>query len=113
MSKFCTYCGNEVNDNAVVCVKCGCQIPRVQHVLHDTTEEKSVAHVSIVFGILGIVFAWLFALVGHILSIIGIVRGVKEYKDTARISGLIFSIVGEVCSVFSSIIGAITMAYFF
>ena len=23
MSKFCTNCGNEINENAVVCVKCG------------------------------------------------------------------------------------------
>ena len=28
MAKFCTHCGNEVNENAVVCVKCGCAIPR-------------------------------------------------------------------------------------
>jgi len=24
--KFCSNCGNEVNDNAVVCVKCGCSV---------------------------------------------------------------------------------------
>jgi TM2 domain-containing membrane protein YozV len=23
---FCKHCGNEVNDNAVVCVKCGCSL---------------------------------------------------------------------------------------
>ena len=34
-----------------------------------------------VLGILGIVFAWLFALVGHALSIIGIITGIKEYKN--------------------------------
>lgn len=27
MARYCTYCGNEVNENAVVCVKCGCAIP--------------------------------------------------------------------------------------
>ena len=30
MAKFCTHCGNEVNENAVVCVKCGCAIPKTQ-----------------------------------------------------------------------------------
>ena len=30
MAKFCTHCGNEVNENAVVCVKCGCAISRTQ-----------------------------------------------------------------------------------
>lgn len=24
MARYCTHCGNEVNENAVVCVKCGC-----------------------------------------------------------------------------------------
>lgn len=28
MAKFCAHCGNEVNENAVVCVKCGCAIPQ-------------------------------------------------------------------------------------
>lgn len=30
MARFCTHCGNEVNENAVVCIKCGCAIPRAQ-----------------------------------------------------------------------------------
>ncbi|MBE7028144.1 MAG: hypothetical protein E7407_03815 [Ruminococcaceae bacterium] len=28
MARYCTHCGNEVNENAVVCVKCGCAIPQ-------------------------------------------------------------------------------------
>jgi len=24
--KYCQHCGSEVNENAVVCVKCGCQL---------------------------------------------------------------------------------------
>lgn len=27
MARFCTNCGNEVDENAVVCVKCGCANP--------------------------------------------------------------------------------------
>ena len=26
MIKYCTHCGNEINENAVVCAKCGCAI---------------------------------------------------------------------------------------
>lgn len=29
MAKFCSNCGNEVNENAVVCLKCGCAIPHM------------------------------------------------------------------------------------
>ena len=62
---------------------------------------------AMVLGILGIVFAWLFALVGHVVSIIGIVLGSKEYKETGRTTGLVLSIIGEICSLLSSLIGAI------
>ena len=27
---YCSHCGNEVNENAVVCIKCGCAIPGAQ-----------------------------------------------------------------------------------
>ena len=76
-----------------------------------TNEEK--AKVSLILGIIGIVFAWLFALVGHITSIIGIVIGIKEYKETEKMTGLILSIIGEVCSIFSSIIGAVAFSSIF
>ena len=26
MAKFCTHCGNEISDNAIVCMKCGCEV---------------------------------------------------------------------------------------
>ncbi|MBR4888064.1 MAG: DUF4190 domain-containing protein [Clostridia bacterium] len=74
------------------------------------SESKSSA--SLVLGILGIIFAWLFALIGHILSIIGIVLGVKEYKKTEKMTGLILSIIGESCAIFSSIIGVIVILFF-
>ena len=28
MSKICSNCGNEVHENAIICVKCGCAIPK-------------------------------------------------------------------------------------
>lgn len=27
---FCKHCGAEINNNAIICIKCGCQIDRVQ-----------------------------------------------------------------------------------
>ena len=109
MAKFCTRCGNEVNENAEICIKCGCRIE--QSNLTPKKEEK--IQVSLILGIIGIVFAWLFALVGHITSIIGIVLGIKDYKKTEKITGLTLSIIGEVCSIFSSIIGAVTLSSLF
>lgn len=65
--------------------------------------------VSLVLGIIGIVFAWIFALVGHVISIIGIVVGVSENKKTGKNTGLIVSIIGEVCAVISSFIGILML----
>ena len=87
MAQFCTHCGKEVADGATVCMNCGCPIP-----------QKPV------------VAAWLFALIGHITSIIGIIIGVREYKETNNELGLVLSIVGELFSILSSIIGAITLS---
>lgn len=108
MPKFCTHCGKEVNDNAIVCIHCGCAISAGNSSI--STESKSKSQISLILGIIGIVSAWLFALVGHITSIIGIVLGIKEYKETNRMTGLILSIIGEVCSVLSSIIGAVVFS---
>ena len=115
MKKYCTHCGNEVAEDAVVCMKCGCALS-VQK--NDTTETntadtKKKSKASLILGILGIVFAWVFALVGHVLSIVGIVLGIKEYKVNGNMSGLVVSIVGEVCAIISSVIGAVVGAVMF
>ena len=64
---------------------------------------------SMILGVVGIVSAWLIALAGHIVSIIGIVKGVKEYKEEGDNKGLILSAIGEVCAIISSLIGFISM----
>ena len=110
--KYCSKCGKEIMDDAVVCVHCGCMVTDANSAqttsVSNTTEKKF--QVSIIFGIVGIVFAWLFALIGHISSIIGIIIGIKEYKATEKMTGLSLSIIGEVCSIISSIIGAVAMS---
>jgi hypothetical protein len=100
--KFCTHCGKEIHDQAVVCVHCGCAVAPLP-------SEKQGTSLPVILGILGIVCAWLYALTGHVLSIVGIVMGVKESRETGRQTGLILSIIGEVCSVMSSLIG---LAYY-
>ena len=111
---FCSKCGKEVLEEAVVCTHCGCMIKN-NIVKSDISAEKSnkKTQTSLVLGIVGIVVAWLFALAGHIVSIIGIVLGIKEYKESERMTGLILSIIGEVCSIFSSIIGAVAFSGIF
>ena len=110
--KFCEKCGKELFEEAVICTGCGCRVSNSNAVAtaNVVIESKKKTQVSLVLGIIGIVFAWVFALVGHITSVIGIVFGVREYKESGKISGLTLSIIGEVCSIISSIIGAVSMA---
>ncbi|MDE6656831.1 MAG: zinc ribbon domain-containing protein [Anaeroplasmataceae bacterium] len=65
--KYCSHCGAEVNDEAVVCVKCGCSLGPVK-------EETSV------FGILSIVFGALGGWLGLVFGIIGLCT----YKEEAN-----------------------------
>lgn len=109
---YCSKCGKEIMDEAVVCPGCGCAIKN-DVLPHAVEIRKNNTQVSLILGIVGIIFAWLFALVGHIASIIGIIMGIKEYKETGKMTGLVVSIIGEVCAIFSSIIGAVTMASVF
>lgn len=106
--KYCTKCGKELMDESIICVGCGCSVVENKSTRFAPVTQKPKA--AMILGIIGIVFAWLFALVGHIVSIIGIVVGIKEYKTTEKMTGLILSIVGEVCAIFSSIIGAAMMS---
>ena len=111
--KFCVKCGRELMDEAVICPGCGCAVDNAPQVVgKDPIPEQNRSKASVVLGIIGIVAAWLFALAGHIISIIGIVLGIKEYKKTGKITGLTLSIIGEICAIFSSIIGAVAFSSF-
>lgn len=110
--KYCQKCGKEIMDEAVICPGCGCM---VENNKTNTTPSVSGAsdkkvQISTILGSVGIAVAWFFALAGHVVSIVGIVMGIKDYKETRKSTGLVFSIVGEVCSVISSIIGIVTFS---
>lgn len=57
--KYCSHCGAEVNDDAVVCVNCGCSLEKEK-------EESSI------WGILSIVFGALGGWLGIVFGIIGL-----------------------------------------
>ena len=116
MAKYCTICGNELFDEAVVCPRCGCLAPNnnaqnPQNPQNNGTSNKF--QISIILGIIGIVFSCLYALFGHIASIVGIVLGVKEKKETGSSLGLILSIIGEACSILSSVLGILLILSLF
>lgn len=81
--------------------------------MQQAPQEVKSSKAPIVLGITGIIMAWLLAIAGHALSITGIALGIKEYKATGKMTGLVLSIIGEVCAIISSVIGAISFSGMF
>ena len=77
MSKFCSNCGNELADQAVICPKCGV-----------STGQNAVAgnnnNTSNGMAIAGFVLSFFVPLLGLIFSILGL----KKVKETSAGKGL-------------------------
>ncbi|MBO7149131.1 MAG: zinc ribbon domain-containing protein [Clostridia bacterium] len=57
MPKYCTHCGNEVNENAVVCVKCGCSIKPVNQVAEvNDTVSVGLVILAVLIPLFGIIY---------------------------------------------------------
>ena len=55
--KFCQSCGAEINDNAVVCVKCGCSIKPVNQVEKvDDTVSVGLVILAVLIPIFGVIY---------------------------------------------------------
>lgn len=120
---FCPNCGGALQQNEAFCPSCGTAVqqnpvnqyaqPQAEALQYQPEPQAPAENkkniTPIILGALGIVFAWIFALAGHGLSIAGIVLGVKEYKATKNVVGLVLSIIGEVCAIISSVSGIITV----
>lgn len=68
--------------------------------------------IATILGIIGFMFAWLFAIVGHGVAIAGIVMGAKEAKETGNKNALTICVLAEICAFLSSVLGIITMIEF-
>lgn len=78
---YCSKCGKEILDDAVMCVYCGCE----------TNVKKSNGNDNI-FAIVGFICSFFVSIAGLILSIIGL----KKVKDCGTGKG--FAIAGIVIS---------------
>ena len=83
--RYCTYCGKEVADEAVICLNCGCRIngfhaPNIQRPQPmpavDTEEDSGMATASMVCGITSFFIGWL------VLGIVAIVLACLSKNDT-------------------------------
>lgn len=119
MAKFCSNCGAELNEEQVICLKCGVAIKNntVQRQVNSSANNNASSDKHAVTGfILGLVSiaAWFIPLFGYPVTICGIVfssKGLKSKTNKTKATvGLILSIVFLVVTVINSIIG-MAMAY--
>lgn len=97
---FCSKCGKEISDKDKYCPYCGCEISQNEKSGNESSDlqQKEAIQTPVqekrvdkTIGVLSLVFAFIFPLVGLIISIIGLVK----YKDKENKSlctvGLIIS----------------------
>lgn len=55
--KYCSKCGNEIVDEAVVCPNCGCSVETNSAVIADSSTLKLVAKIFMIIGCLATAWA--------------------------------------------------------
>lgn len=89
MAKFCTYCGAEVNENAVICTKCGCPIPKLDNYNDDFGQKIEVIDViskrirtnGIIWIAVGLLQIFLGIFINWILIIVGVLNLISSSQD--------------------------------
>ena len=64
--KYCSKCGNELFDEAVICPKCGCAV--VEHSQYNNTASNGMAVAGFVCAFFIPLFGWIFGWLGYIKS---------------------------------------------
>ena len=87
-----------------VCIAIGA----IGTVINEKTSGEKIS-IATVLGIVGFVFSWLFAGIGHAAAIAGIVFGVKESKETGNQNALTICVLAEACVFVSSLMPIFAM----
>lgn len=109
MAKFCANCGNELDENADLCLKCGALVSKKETKSTQNDVDKQ-ATTGFTFGLTSII-TWLIPLFGYITTICGIVysaKGLKSTKNKTKATvGLVLSIIFLIITITNSILGVI------
>lgn len=111
MAKFCANCGNELDENADLCLKCGALVSKKETKNAQTNVDvDKQATTGFTFGLTSII-TWLIPLFGYITTICGIVysaKGLKSTKNKTKATvGLVLSIIFLIVTITNSILGVI------
>lgn len=97
MAKFCTNCGNELDDRAIMCPKCGVALTQTTNASNESSSNG--------MAIAGFILSFFIPLLGLIFSILGLKRS-KETNNGKGLStaGIIISCITMVITLIMGII---------
>lgn len=116
---FCKNCGAEIDDKAVVCIKCGVPTAPVKSTYGGPKEPAPKRTAAFVCGLLGFLF-WAIPVVGLALSCMGVVFASKSAKLTrenpehydgtglvtaGKVLGIIGMVIGIACLIWTLVVG--------
>ena len=88
---FCSKCGNEIDNEALICPKCGCATANMTSQKSTATvaasgETSTLANCALIFAVIG-------PTIGLILGIIGTVKYKDEAYRKKSITAIILSLI--------------------
>lgn len=104
---YCKNCGNEIHNEAVVCIHCGCAV-------NGQTAQKQTTKTN-VLAIVGFALSFFIPLAGLICSIIGYKKADSDYNGNGKgfaIAGTVIGAIELAISVICAIIALIWWAAF-
>lgn len=87
--KFCSHCGNQLDDDAIMCPKCGSMVDSAQVTTASNVNAQSESSAPKILGILSIVFGALGGLAGVILGIVGLCIDKKKEHTSKYVTGIV------------------------
>ena len=94
---FCQKCGKEINDEAVVCIGCGCPVSTAQTTTNanSSTQNKPIPESNGTANC-ALVFAFLIPIVGLIMGIVGACKYKTPSLKSKCVAAIVVSIVSWV-----------------
>jgi uncharacterized membrane protein YvbJ len=81
--KYCTHCGTELVDEAVVCTKCGCAVGttgQIAPVVSEIDRKFVVGLLVVVLGIVGVIYSYHYDSSPLVPIIVGLVGAIMMRK---------------------------------
>lgn len=114
--KYCSHCGNELFEDAVVCPKCGCQVRDFNFnsnnsaKVNETAQQQPIKKQTNVMALVGFILSFLVPLLGLIFSCIGrnqLIQNPDQEGETYAKAGIIISAIRLGVDVLGSIFGVV------